>query len=460
MSTAMMDGREAARRAVVDVLRGQGFAADTLRALGARGQLNNRELGLATQIALGTVRHILTIEHILSAVARFDRRRVRAELRTILYTAAYQMIWLDRIPLFAAVDQAVSLARRHVRGRAPAMVNAILRRLGDALSQRRTIWHPLDPTQVRVDWDQACAFNSNVLPSTDSGNLVAHLAAATGERLERYEKLIKCYGEVAAEQVAWASQAVPVTIVHRNHLRITTDQFATQMQAAYGNSLEITPDLAFLPPAIHVATAKPFSQGDCYVQDSTAHSAALLVETQSGERILDLCAAPGGKTVAMAIQMADRGEVVACDTSAERLELVRQNATRLGLKSIQTQTTETAIEADAYDAVLLDVPCSNTGVLARRPEARLGFTAKKLAALVTAQRELIETGARCVRPGGRLVYSTCSLEPEENEQMIVSFLARQPGWRLDQQLTTLPNWGPRLSDWRDGGYAARLVRSG
>lgn len=180
--------------------------------------------------------------------------------------------------------------------------------------------------------------------------------------------------------------------------------------------------------------------------------------------MLDLCAAPGGKSVVLALALCDRGEIVACDRAPDRLARVDENATRLGLKCIRTQLLPDDV-ADVlnlfprFDAALVDVPCSNTGVIARRPEARLGLTPRKLRALVETQRHLLRRAAACLRPGGRLVFSTCSLEPEENEQVVAEFLAENPPWRLDVQETTLPAWGPRLSDWHDGGYFARLVQT-
>lgn len=178
--------------------------------------------------------------------------------------------------------------------------------------------------------------------------------------------------------------------------------------------------------------------------------------------MLDLCAAPGGKTLTLAMQMADHGEVVACDVSAERLARVTANVVRLGLRCVRTcVVSQTAAEnLGTFDRAIADVPCTNTGVIALRPEARLGRLDAKLAGLIPLQRAILVRAASQVRPGGGLVYSTCSLEPEENEQQVAWFLAAHPAWRLDGQVTTLPGWGPRLADWRDGGYAARLLRRG
>jgi 16S rRNA (cytosine967-C5)-methyltransferase len=474
-----LDGRGTAYQAVLAVLQGRGFAGEVIRALRTQQGLSPREAGFAMDLALGTVRHVITLDHVLETVGRVDRRRTRPELRAILYIAAYQIIWMDRVPVFAAVDQAVKQAHRYVGGRAPGMANAVLRNLTRTLAIRETTWERLNPAQIRTSWRDAAAFTRPVLP--DPAELELHLAAASGERLSRYRTLIARFGPDAAEQVAWASQAVPVTILQRNRLRISTDEFQQRMQAlaieAGGEQggpeaesgastpsgqkqIELTPDAAFLPAAAHVPEIPLFAEGLALVQDPTAHSAALLLEAWPGERVLDLCAAPGGKSAVLAIEMDNRGEVVACDSSPERLTLVEDNRSRLGLTCIKPYPAPTGEHDDLgeFDAALVDVPCSNTGVVARRPEARLGFSREKLDSLVKAQRELITTAANHVHPGGRLVYSTCSIEPEENQDLIAWFVTHHPEWLLDQEQSTLPAWGPRLADWRDGGYAARLTR--
>lgn len=458
--TDVLDGRTAAVRAVADALTGRSFVSESLRQWRATGQLTGREAALATEVGQGAVRHVVTIEHVLGRLAQYDRAHLAPRLRAIVCTAVYQIIWMDRIPLFAAVDRAVELARRLVRGRAPSLVNAVLRRVTDALAERREPWQRLDPAQVRVNWNQACRFSVPILPDSQFGDL----AAATGERPARYAALVARYGAERAESVAWASQAVPVTVLQRNNLRATPEAFAQAMRDSLGEFVELAGDAAFIGPSSSILETPAFTAGLAFVQDSTAHNAAHAVAAQPGERVLDLCAAPGGKSVALALDMRDCGEVIACDRAADRLARVDENSSRLGIKCVRTQllpanTADVLDSFPRFDAALVDVPCSNTGVIARRPEARLGLTPRKLCALVETQRQLLRHAAACVRPGGRLVYSTCSLEPEENEQVVAEFLAENPCWRLDVQETTLPAWGPRLSDWHDGGYFARLVRS-
>ena len=457
-----LSARAAAHEAVSAVLRREGFVSEVLAGLRQAGRLAPRETGLATETALGTVRHLLTIETVLRSVATYEPHNVAPELRAVLCTAAYQALWLDRVPLFAAVNEAVALAHERVSHRAAGMVNAVLRRLTGAIETRVTAWQPGAPHQVRTGWAQACALRQPVFPPADP-DLEAYVAAAAGERPARLRTLVERLGWEAALQVAWASQAVPPLVVQRNRGRVDAAAFTAAVRAAFGADVLCDGDTAYLTPGTALVDAELFQAGLCYVQDSTAQAAALLVGAQPGERVLDLCAAPGGKTALLAAAVGARGEVVACDVAPQRLIQVSANADRLGLACVRTHLLSadgpTGVEG-RFDAAIADVPCSNTGVLARRPEARLGLTAQKVASLADLQRGLIRQAAACVRPGGRLVYSTCCLEPEENERVVDDFLFDQPAWRLVEARTTLPAWGATAAEWRDGGFAALLEQRG
>ncbi len=466
-SSAELAGREAAHAAILGVLTRQMFVSETLGRLRDEMRLSGREAGLATEIALGAVRHIHTLETILSAVARYEPTRVQPPVRAILLAGAYQAIWMDRVPLFAAVNESVTLVRKLMRRKSVVgMVNAILRRLSNAIGERRGVWQPGHRRQARVSWDSACEFSRDIFPASD-GDDQAYTAAAGGERPERFAILADRFGADAAAQITWASQAVPAVVLHRNALRIDTDAFQQRIDATYGPDVTCETDRVFLPPGAKLLDSELFRDGLMYVQDSTAQAAARLVDARPGERVLDFCAAPGGKSVALAVKMEDRGEVVACDTAPQRLIQVSASADRLGLTCIHRHLLDGDDVSESlsggFDAALVDTPCSNTGVIARRPEARLGFTARKVASLNQLQAGIIRRAARLVRPGGRLVYSTCCLEPEENQHIVAGFLADNPEWRQvtpADTATTLPDWGATPGAWRDGGFAVRLERTG
>jgi 16S rRNA (cytosine967-C5)-methyltransferase len=462
--------RAAASRAIVEALRGGEFVSEQIREFRNANRLDDREAALAHEIAIGAIRHAITIRRAFSAVARYDDRRVKPVLRAILYSAAYQLIWLDRVPEFAAVDEAVRLSRDAAGARAAGMVNAVLRNMTRAIEARRVPWERGHPAQIRVNWTQACAFRDPVLPAPQpDGASPVYEAAATSERLDRYRVLARRFGPRRAEAAAWASQATPAIVLHRNPLRIDAARFRAMIAellsiAGHGDEedVNITDHAAFLPAFVRVGESSVLAEGLAHVQDVTAHAAATAVGAHPGERILDLCAAPGGKSVVLAQQMREHGEILACDVSDERLALVSENATRMKLSIIRTQKLARDADLSAFgrfDAALVDVPCSNSGVIARRPEARFRLAPSTIRSLSSTQARLLRAAAAAVRPGGRLVYSTCSIEAAENEDIISEFARKSPDWRLEEAELTLPGWGSSSRHWRDGGYFARLVRS-
>jgi 16S rRNA (cytosine967-C5)-methyltransferase len=462
MSPPADDARTRAVQAVMGALRGAQFAQDAFAAERPAGG-DPREMGLSFAIALGTLRHLITIEHVLGRVAKYEPRRVRADVRAAICTGAFQLVWMDRVPDYAAVDAAVEIARRTSGVPAARMVNAVLRRVGRAIEATGVAWQRGAAREVRTGWETACRFREAVLPEpADEAGWSRYLAAAAGERPGRFAQLVERHGRAAAEAVAWASQAIPAVMLVRNPRRCAAEEFVNAARASGAELSARDGDHAFLPAGVAAGALELVQTGQAYVQDPTAAAAAQAVAAQPGERVLDLCAAPGGKALALALALEDRGEVLACDLDRERLGRVAENATRLELRSIRPLAVDAtdpgeALAAGAFDAVLVDAPCSNTGVIARRPEARLGLTEQKLAALVVLQEQLLATARRCVRPGGRIVYSTCSIEPAENDGVVGAFAQGDAGVALQDSALTLPAWGPRPQDWRDGGYWARLA---
>ena len=472
------DPRAAAMAAITSALAGQSYAADRLRHLQRAMELDARDAGLARQIALGALRHVLTLDCVLGAVADYEPGRVRVELRAALLAGAYQIVYLDRIPEFAAVDESVRLAR-DAYGRGPGgMVNAILRNLGRAIDVRRGSWPTPENTPtdweravrraVRVDWNGACLFGFDIFANPREAGGVRYLAEAAGEKFERVQSLVARFGFAKASEAVWASQATPPIVVQRNSLRCPGSEFRDAMLAIDGSAEfddDAVPRCAFLSPESAVASSELLTGGKAYIQDTTARAAATLVAARRSERIADWCAAPGGKTLALAIDQHDAGEIVALDDSRERLLRVEENVARLGLKGVHVQAhgqkprgSRASADMSGFDAVLADVPCSNSGVIARRPEARLDRGPVKMESLRALQQGILADAAAMVRGGGRLVYSTCSIDAEENEQIVSAFVRSNPGWIAEASELTLPCWAERKSGWRDGGFAVKLVR--
>ena len=211
-----------------------------------------------------------------------------------------------------------------------------------------------------------------------------------------------------------------------------------------------------LKALLSLARVESFQKGWFYVQDPSTLMAVRMLDPQPGEIILDLCAAPGGKTTFMAQIMQNQGRIVACDSAPERLKLLRENCVRLGATCVEPHPLRPADAAPIrlFDRVLVDAPCSNTGVMRRRVELRWRLRLEEIRQLASLQRELLAQAAAQVKPGGVLVYSTCSLEPEENSAVVTAFLAAQPGFKLETSRELLP-----FADGADGAFAARLRRA-
>lgn len=452
--------REWACSVTAKALRGRALVTREFDALRRRGALRGAFDQQGVSIALGALRRLLTIDHILAMVGRYESVRVSHEARATLACAAFEIIWQEIAP-GVVVDAAVDIARRSAGARAAGMVNALLRRVSDNLEDDAVAWRAGDARLVRIDWDRARRFRREIAPADAD----ARLAALVGETPARVKTMRRRFG-AKAEAALWAGQAQPPLVLQRNALRVTREAFAEGLRAALGarGEVDLAADAVFVRHAGPLLGGEWFRDGAAYAQDVTATQAADFLGASAGERVLDLCAAPGGKSLRMAIASGDRAEIVACDIAAERVARIRENAARLGICGVRAEVIDAerdtlpAEVGAGFDAALVDAPCSNSGVLARRPEARLRLMRGVDPALPALQLRLLRQAASAVRAGGRLVYSTCSIEEVENEAIVQAFLRDTPGWALAEQRLTLPAWGARLSDWRDGGFAALMRR--
>jgi 16S rRNA (cytosine967-C5)-methyltransferase len=325
---------------------------------------------------------------------------------------AYQLQYLDRVPPFAAVDDAVSLARQRAKPGVAEFVNAVLRSFARRGAREREPAPPTDPIDALA---VRCSFPT-------------WLARRWVER----------YGADEAGALMRALNERPPLTLRANTLRTTRDALAARLR--HEDHVETVPT-RYAPEGL-VATDggrpgawRSFADGALSVQDEASMLIARLLEPNAGDTVVDACAAPGTKTTHLAQLMENRGRILAVDPQSARLGLVGEAAARLGVTIVEihdgTAQTLAPTLADACDAVLVDAPCTNLGVLRRNPEVKWRRQAGDVTASAARQREILGAAATMLKPGGRLVYATCSLEPEENEHVVRALLAERDDFALD-----------------------------
>jgi 16S rRNA (cytosine967-C5)-methyltransferase len=409
---------------------------------------DERDRALAGEIATGTLRWQGAFDHVIEQFAGRPPGRLDPEILAILRTGMFQLLHLDRVPASAVVDDAVQLARKAGKKSAAGFVNALLRRV----SRERTRL-PL-PDRPPLD----------VLAVT-----LSHPRWLAARWLERHGV------ENATRWARFNNSAAPLTL-RVNTLQTTADALIADLDAAGVTVVHGR----FAPGALIVTAGNPLltplaHAGVFAVQDEASQLVGEYVAAAAGERVLDACASPGGKTTQIAAAMQGRGTVVAADVRGRRLDLLARTvaASRApNIRVVQADARATPAFAAVFDAVLVDAPCSGLGTIRRDPDVRWRRSEADLTVFAAAQREMLTSLATVVRPGGRIVYSTCSSEPDENEAVVADFLAAHPAFRRDTPGSFLER--PELAQlldadgalktlpFRDGleaFYAARLVRS-
>jgi 16S rRNA (cytosine967-C5)-methyltransferase len=381
----------------------------------ARGSLENeRDRGLAAEIVTGTLRWRAELDHVIAAFARRPLDRLDPEVLDILRLTVYQILHLDRVPVSAAVDDAVALCKEIGKRSAGGFVNAVLR----AISRRRGTL-PLPPRPE----------NGSSIEALD------YLAVTLSHPRWLMSRWIARVGFEAAE--AWArfnNTAAPLTI-RANTLRITRPELADRL-ARHGVSTE---PARFAPDALIVTSGNPLrtplaEQGLFHVQDEASQLVGLFTHAQPGERVLDACASPGGKTLTMAAMMRGEGSIVASDVRDARMQLLRRTLEPAGTRHVSLARIDLRRPLPfepVFDCVLVDAPCSGLGTIRRDPDIRWRRHEADLAPLAAAQSLMLEQAAAVVGPGGRLIYATCSSEPEENDAVVAAFLERHDEFVLD-----------------------------
>jgi 16S rRNA (cytosine967-C5)-methyltransferase len=411
----------AARIAAFDVLAAiSAGRADLPTALAlARERLADyRDRALCSEIATGVERHRSAIDHLIAAFARRTIERLDPEVLTILRLSTYQLLHLTRVPASAVVDDAVDMTRRVKKRSASGFVNAVLRSISRSRNALPLPARPADSSHRTAALDYLSITLSHP----------RWLAARWYDRI----------GFDAAE--AWQqfnNTPAPLTL-RVNRLKTTPEALVARLSA---EDVGVSPG-RFAPDALIVDSSpgggdgqplhgSTWTEGWFVVQDEASQLVSTLAAPPPGSRVLDACASPGGKTVALAAAMGNRGLLVACDVRDKRVALLKRTVTACDASVVRI------VQADAggplpfstrFDCVLVDAPCSGLGTLRRDPDIRWRRREEDLPALAEAQRRMLRHAANVVAPGGRLIYATCSSEPEENEDVAAAFAADIPGF--------------------------------
>ncbi len=441
--------RIVAVRVLERVERAGAYADLALGAALRRSGLPPRERAFVTELVYGTLRWRGHLDALLRPVLDRPPERLEALVTTLLRVGAYQIVFERAVPDSAAVDQTVRCARALGVSRAAGLVNAVLRRLARA--------HP-----------------DLQLPALDE-DPTAHLIDALSMPLAVAERWVELLGPEEAAALARASNEVPPLVARVNATKTNRDALLEELCTRLPDAAlcRLAPLGIVLGHHGFPGHDPAFLEGRFSIQDEASQLVVELLDPQPGERIFDACAAPGSKTCAIAERIGPGGRVDAADRHGRRLALVRRGARRLGLDNVHTQeldATQPLPEGEAYDRVLVDAPCSGLGTLRRNPDARWRFDRDAVVRLVEVQAAILRRAAAVVRPGGTLVYSTCTLLPEENGDLVQAFLdeakdfARVPREALPEAVLPVIAEDGSLQTWphrhgTDGFFAVRLERS-
>lgn len=435
--------RDTALEVLMQIERANAWSDSSLKRTIAKNGLEGREAALATRLAYGVEQNRTLLDYYITCYCVQKAHRLEPVIRNILRIGGYQILFMDKIPHRAAVNEAVEMCRRNGRPRAAGMVNAVLRKFV-------------------ANWMN--------MPPIPQGSTAEYLSVRYSHPRWLVERLLELLPAEEAEQFLQGDNDIVPTTIQTNLLK-TDDASLLQELRQAGVDIERH---GWLPHCFTVSGTgslerlPAFAEGRFMVQDAAAHLVTVVAGPRKGDRVQDVCAAPGGKSFAAAIAMEGEGQILSCDIHPHKLKLIDSGAKRLGISCLRTMLADAREHHAAWDraadVVIADVPCSGLGIIRKKPDIRYK-NPEELAQLPIIQREILENVCRYVRSGGVLVYSTCTILPEENEQVTEAFLQAHPEFERTAFTLPLPigSCDGQLTLWpqrhgTDGFYICRMRR--
>lgn len=435
--------RKAALRVLVNCRTNGAWADAALNVQIRRDGLSGADAALCSRIVYGVLQNQMLLDHYIGAYCSQKPDHLQPPLLDILRIGAYQILFLDKIPDSAAVNESVELAKIFKRGQAAGLVNAVLRKISK---------------------------NKENLPEIPSQNPERYLSVRYSHPRWLVKRLLPILGAEETEKFLAANNDVAPMTIQVNPLKISAEKLTAEL-AENGVTVKPhtwVPDCLELSGTGDLTALQAFREGTFMVQDPAARLVSLIADVKPGQKVLDVCAAPGGKSFSAAFAMENRGAIQSCDLHENKLKRVRESAERLGITCIEASPADGRVFKpeweNAFDVVLVDAPCSGLGIIRKKPDTRYK-KADELFALPVIQNAILENAARYVAPGGTLVYSTCTILPEENEQVTDAFLAEHS--EFSRERFTLPEpvgeTNGQLTLWpqrhgTDGFYICRMTR--
>ena len=415
-----MNTREAALKTLYEIEYNGAFSNIAVKNMLKNQSMTIQEKGFYTRLVYGTLDKKITLDYIIEKFSKIKLKKLSKYIHLILRMGIYQLKYMDYVPDSAAVNESVKLARRYGHGASAGYVNGLLRNV-----------------------------SKNDIKYPDSG--VNYLSVKYSFPIEMCLKWVNDFGYDFTEDLLRSFESEPILILRPNTLKISADELADKFNKKGIKS--VSENGYVRSEGFDIAEDNMYINGMYTVQDYAAMQAAIVLDPQSGSTVIDMCAAPGGKTTHIAELMQNRGTIYAFDVYEHKVELIKKNTKRLGIDIIKAKLKDATVFDEALkqsaDKILCDVPCTGTGIIRRKPDIK--YTRINDGSITDIQKKILDNASQYLKSGGELVYSTCSIEKEENEGITGEFLLNNTGFEKIYEKTMYPN-----IDGCDGFYICKI----